>query len=80
MPVKNNLNGVPTHYTLRYSGVEFQTTEKTEQINYTSSANETLSLTGLEAYTVYEISVSLSTSVGEGSLSSIQIRTLQTGM
>ena len=74
----NDLNGVPTHYTLRYSGVEFQTTEKTEQINYTSSANETLSLTGLEAYTVYEISVSLSTSVGEGDSASIEIRTLET--
>ena len=74
----NDLNGVPTHYTLRYSGVEFQTTEKTEQISYTSSANEILSLTGLEAYTVYEISVSLSTSVGEGDSASIEIRTLET--
>ena len=79
MPVMNDLNGVPTLYTLRYSGVEFQMTEKTIEINYTSSANETVSLTGLEAHTLYEISVTLSTSVGEGSLSSIQNRTLETG-
>ena len=75
----NDLNGVPTQYTLRYSGVEFQRTEKTVEINYTS-ANETVSLTGLEAYTVYEISVSLSTTAGEGFLSSIRVRTLETGI
>ena len=78
MPVMNDLNGVPTLYTLRYSGVEFQTTEKTMEINYTSSANETVSLTGLEAHTLYEISVTLSTSVGEGESASIDIRTLET--
>ena len=78
MPVMNDLNGVPTHYTLRYSGEEFQMTEKTIEINYTSSANETVSLTGLEAYTVYEISVSLSTSVGEGTSARIETRTLET--
>ena len=78
MPVMNDLNGVPTLYTLRYSGVEFQMTEKTIEINYTSSANETVSLSGLEAQTVYEISVTLSTSVGEGESASIDIRTLET--
>ena len=80
MPVMNDLNGVPTHYTLRYSGIEFQTTEKIIQINYTSSSdNVTTSLSGLEAATVYEISVSLSTMIGEGPKSSLQIRTLETG-
>ena len=78
MPVMNDLNGVPTLYTLRYSGVEFQMTEKTMEINYTSSANETVSLSGLEAHTVYEISVTLSTSVGEGESASIDIRTMET--
>ena len=78
MPVMNDLNGVPTLYTLRYSGVEFQMTEKTMEINYTSSANETVSLTGLEAHTLYEISVTLSTSVGEGESASIDIRTMET--
>ena len=76
----NDLNGVPTRYTLRYSGVEFQTEEKTVVVNYTSSTNETVSVSGLEAYTVYKISVTLSTSVGEGSPSSLQIRTLLTGI
>ena len=80
MPVMNDLNGVPTHYTLRYSGIEFQTTEKIIQINYTSSSdNVTTSLSGLEAATVYDISVSLSTMIGEGPKSSLQIRTLETG-
>ena len=74
----NDLNGVPTQYTLRYSGVEFQRTEKTVEINYTSSANETVSLTGLEAYTVYEISVSLSTTAGEGVSARTEVRTLET--
>ncbi|KAI6660980.1 Phosphatidylinositol phosphatase PTPRQ-like isoform X2 [Oopsacas minuta] len=77
-PIMNDLNGVPTYYTLRYSGVEFQTEEKTVVVNYTSSGNETVSLTGLEAYTVYEISVTLSTSIGEGLSSSLEIRTLLT--
>ena len=80
MPVMNDLNGVPTLYTLRYSGVVFQRTEKTVEINYTSSANETVSLTGLEAYTVYEISVSLSTTAGEGDSARIEVRTLETGI
>ena len=80
MPVMNDLNGVPTHYSLRYSGIEFQTTEKIIQINYTSSSdNVTTSLSGLEAATVYDISVSLSTMIGEGPKSSLQIRTLETG-
>ena len=78
MPVMNDLNGVPTQYTLRYSGVEFQRTEKTVEINYTSSANETVSLTGLEAYTVYDISVSLSTTAGEGNSARVEVRTLET--
>ena len=78
MPVMNDLNGVPTQYTLRYSGVEFQRTEKTVEINYTSSANKTVSLTGLEAYTVYEISVSLSTTAGEGVSARTEVRTLET--
>ena len=74
----NDLNGVPTHYTLRYSGVEFQTEEKTAVVNYTTSTNETVSVSGLEAYTVYKISVTLSTSVGEGDAANIEIRTLET--
>ena len=74
----NDLNGVPTHYTLRYSGVEFQTEEKTVVVNYTTSTNETVSVSGLEAYTVYKISVTLSTSVGEGDAANIEIRTLET--
>ena len=74
----NELNGVPTRYTLRYSGVEFQTEEKTVVVNYTSSTNETVSVSGLEAYTVYKISVTLSTSVGEGDAANIEIRTLET--
>ena len=74
----NELNGVPTRYTLRYSGVEFQTEEKTVVVNYTSSTNETASVSGLEAYTVYKISVTLSTSVGEGDAANIEIRTLET--
>ena len=77
-PVMNDLNGVPTRYTLRYSGVEFQTEEKTVVVNYTSSTNETVSVSGLEAYTVYKISVTLSTSVGEGDAANIEIRTLET--
>ncbi|KAI6660982.1 Phosphatidylinositol phosphatase PTPRQ-like [Oopsacas minuta] len=77
-PIMNDLNGVPTYYTLRYSGVEFQTEEKTVVVNYTSSGNETVTLTGLEAYTVYEISVTLSTSIGEGDPANIDIRTLET--
>ena len=76
----NELNGVPTRYTLRYSGVEFQTEEKTVVVNYTSSTNETVSVSGLEAYTVYKISVTLNTTIGEGSPSSIRIRTLLTGI
>ena len=74
----NDLNGVPTRYTLRYSGVEFQTEEKTVVVNYTTSTNETVSVSGLEAYTVYKISVTLSTSVGEGDAANIEIRTLET--
>ena len=77
-PVMSDLNGVPTRYTLRYSGVEFQTEEKTVVVNYTSSTNETVSVSGLEAYTVYKISVTLSTSVGEGDAANIEIRTLET--
>ena len=77
-PVMNDLNGVPTRYTLRYSGVEFQTEEKTVVVNYTTSTNETVSVSGLEAYTVYKISVTLSTSVGEGDAANIEIRTLET--
>ena len=77
-PVMDELNGVPTRYTLRYSGVEFQTEEKTVVVNYTSSTNETVSVSGLEAYTVYKISVTLSTSVGEGDAANIEIRTLET--
>ena len=63
-PVMSDLNGVPTRYTLRYSGVEFQTEEKTVVVNYTSSTNETVSVSGLEAYTVYKISVTLNTTIG----------------
>ena len=80
MPVISNPNGVHALYTLRYAGVEFQTTERTIEISYTSSVSETVSLTGLEANTVYGISVSVSTMHGEGPLTTIQIRTSETGI
>ena len=74
----SDLNGVPTRYTLRYSGVEFQTEEKTVVVNYTSSTNETVSVS-LEAYTVYKISVTLNTT-SEKALLQNSSRTLLTGL
>ena len=75
----NDLNGVLLNYSILYFGFEIDTVPRVIYLSNPSLTNQSITLTDLEEYTTYSISVSAYTKVGRGPDAVVTQRTNQDG-
>ena len=76
-PVSIDQNGIITHYTLTYKGIERDTTSRDIVLYSNQSYFTNYILTALDEYTYYDVDVTASTSAGTGPSISATDRTEQ---
>ena len=76
-PLSIDQNGIITHYTLTYKGIERDTTSRDIILYSNQSYFTNYILTALDEYTYYDIDVTASTSAGVGPSISTTDRTEQ---
>ena len=79
-PIFINQNGIITLYTLTYQGIERDTQLRAMTLPQTNLSLTCHNLDSLDEYTTYNITLSASTSVGAGPVTSTAVRTLESGM
>ena len=78
-PVPIDRNGIISHYTLSYRGIERDTTSREVTLYSNDPFFTNYILTELDEHTNYNISVSASTAVGSGPVATVVTQTDQEG-
>ena len=78
-PVPIEQNGIITHYTLSYRGVERDTASRDIVLTSEQSYFTNLVLTNLDEHTSYDIDVKAATAIGSGPTATVRTQTDQDG-
>ena len=78
-PVPIDRNGIISHYTLSYRGIERDTTSREVTLYSNDPFFTNYILTELDEHTNYNISVSASTAIGSGPVATVVTQTDQEG-